>query len=192
MTQRGYNATTAYIWMIWFRCYKPGIDTDAQSRWQVHVYGIRSSVNAVWMWMSRCGCTSRQSLSWFDCQKFLEGGEQMIERAIRGLMRQDNSLYIFSDRPLLNTVIVKMKNPFHKTTAMFIMSLCGSAAFLLSYHGIFLLWLTWQPLLVNCYPTLEETIILLRRLHRNSMNIHSRVAKAELNNYHTTCLRCHW
>lgn len=71
--------------------------------------------------------------------KILGGGEQMIERAIRGLMRQDNSLYIFSDRPLLNTVIVKMKNPFHKTTAMFIMSLCGSAAFLLSYHGIFLL-----------------------------------------------------
>lgn len=63
-----------------------------------HPYLREHSVNVnVTLWLR----VSVAILSWFDFGLGGWVGGLVIERAIRGLIHQDNSLYIFLDRPLL-------------------------------------------------------------------------------------------
>lgn len=64
-----------------------------------------------------------------------------------------------------------MKNPFHKATTVFIMSLCGSGTFLFHISEFFSTLTDLAA--INrveqghfSQPTLEQTIILLRCPHR--------------------------
>ncbi len=52
-----------------------------------------------------------------------------LRPAFERRLDENRVLHLF-DRPLLDTVIVKKKNPFHKASTVFILSLCGSAMFL--------------------------------------------------------------
>lgn len=108
--QREYNTTTAYIWMIWLRCYKPDFDTDTQSRWQMYVYGIHIYVNIAQVWMSHSGCVS--CLCYLIWLSQILGGEWMVDWVTRGLMDQDNSLYIFLIDLFSTQSSLKWKIPF--------------------------------------------------------------------------------